>query len=334
MPVRPATVATYRVAPSIPSSGECRLAFGFALDSDADLRVELPATQGPPDLQLDVRTVAELRPPSDTLVYSSEPARGSGAGVTTYRTRDGAILRFRGVDEFRIGADAIECDLLSRTYDYLIPIQFLGSVMALWMELRGMPVLHASAVVVEDRAVAFLAVKGGGKTTLAAGMVKAGHAMHSDDLVVIDRAQDDVLTRPSYPQFRMEPDVASHFIEGWDALPLVHPDHQKRRVPAGLLGEFNAAPIPLDRIYLPERIDRGEVAITPISGAQTLIELLRNSFLPSMVSGMGLEPGRLPTLGAVARPGTIKHLRYPSGLGRLPEVVAAIEDDLDSRRSN
>jgi hypothetical protein len=310
------------------STGSCRSVFGFAVETEADLGVDLPRISGPPDLRLAVRRVDRLPPPDGELVYASDPAEGSGAGVTVYRTAAHSIVRFRDTNEFRISDDLIECDLLSPDYAYLVRIQYLGIVMAVWMELRGFPVLHASSVVVDDRGVAFLAAKRGGKTSLAATMVRKGYRFLSDDLVCLDTTTGTVLARPAYPQFRMEPDVANHFVPEWDSLPIVHPAYEKRRVPLALIGEEQPTPVPLGNIYVPERIDVGDLTISQLSGTDALLELLRGSFLPEIVAGLGLESKRLARLGKVASVVPVKHLRYPSGFDHLTRVAAAIRNDM------
>ncbi len=306
----------------------CHLVFGFALQTNQDLGVILPVVSGPPDLRLQVRLAERFQPARAKLVYASEPEEGSDAGVTAYRGVGHSIVRFRSVSEFRISDDLVTCHLLSTDYEYLVPIQFLGIVMTLWMELRGLPVLHASGIAADNHGVAFLAVKRGGKTSLAAAMMQGGHRMLSDDLVALDVAAGSVLAHPGYPQSRMEPDVADHFVEGWEHLPIVHPDFEKRRVPVGLLGVHESRPMPLARIYLPERVDSGPIEITPIPGPSALVELLRGSFMPTMVARFGLESERLSKLASVTNTTPMKRLRYPSGLDRLPEVVAAVENDL------
>ena len=54
---------------------------------------------------------------------------------------------------------------------------------------RGLPVLHGSAIMVGDEAVAFIGDKRFGKSTMAATMVQRGHTLVTDDVVVLDRSE-------------------------------------------------------------------------------------------------------------------------------------------------
>lgn len=53
---------------------------------------------------------------------------------------------------------------------------------------RGAEALHAGAVVVEGRAVALAAGQGGGKTSLVAELMRRGHPLLADDVLVVDAA--------------------------------------------------------------------------------------------------------------------------------------------------
>lgn len=57
-----------------------------------------------------------------------------------------------------------------------------GPVLATWMILNHLPMLHASAVAIGDRAVLFVGNSGAGKTTIAAALVGSGGVLIADDV--------------------------------------------------------------------------------------------------------------------------------------------------------
>src|SRR4029077_52896 len=59
----------------------------------------------------------------------------------------------------------------------------LGPVLGFLLRLRGVTCLHASAVAVDDFAVAIAGPPGSGKCTTAAAFARRGHAVLSDDVV-------------------------------------------------------------------------------------------------------------------------------------------------------
>jgi hypothetical protein len=65
--------------------------------------------------------------------------------------------------------------------EHLCPA-ILGSAMAILLQQRGLLVLHASCVAIDDQAIAFLGVSGAGKSTMAS----AFHYMHGYPLITDD----------------------------------------------------------------------------------------------------------------------------------------------------
>jgi hypothetical protein len=176
------------------------------------------------------------------------------------------------------------------------------------------------------RALAFLSRHGGGKSGLAAAMVQAGCPLLADDMVVLEE-RDEVRweVRPAYPEMRMWPDEASHFVGPPEELPRVQADSEKRRVVVGDggFGTFLDASAPLACIYLASRREEtgGVVEIQPVPRSEALIELVRHSFSPRLVEAAGLQPARLDRLARLVRSVPVRRLVYPSGFDRLPEVA-------------
>lgn len=73
---------------------------------------------------------------------------------------------------------------------------FFAQTLPLAAALQGLEVLHASAVGVHGRAVAFTAASGSGKSSLAAHLVAAGASFLTDDVLALERADDTVLAHP------------------------------------------------------------------------------------------------------------------------------------------
>lgn len=211
----------------------------------------------------------------------------------------------------------------------LAELRFLGPVLSYWFERRGAPTLHAAAVAVNGRAVAFLSRHGGGKSGLAAAMVQAGFPLLTDDLLVLEETAERWEVRPAYPEMRMWPDEAAHFVGPPEGLPLVQADSEKRRVAVGDggFGSFLDASTPLACIYLASRRPGGDgdIEIRPVSRSEALIELVRHSFSPRLVEAAGLQPTRLDRLARLVRAVPVRRLVYPSGFDRLPDIVNLME---------
>jgi hypothetical protein len=302
----------------------CVQLFGLQLETDFPFAVRLPA--GHPPIDLTLTTSWHLFPSpaaAGRLIYKS-PLRGrTGTSLTSLYHSDGLeILRFQDAGEFQLQKKLIEWFAVGARPD-LAELRLLGPVLSYWLERRGLTTLHASAVTVDGQAVAFLSRHGGGKSGLAAAMVQAGHPLLTDDLLALEETGDSWEVRPSYPEMRMWPDEAAHFVGSPENLPLVQADSEKRRV---TIDTFLNTPAPLSRIFLASRRPEteGDIEIHPLSRSEAMIELVRHSFSPRLMEAAGLQPARLDRLARLVRSVPVHRLVYPSGFDRLPLVVASI----------
>jgi hypothetical protein len=75
----------------------------------------------------------------------------------------------------------------------------LDTVLGSTSLLRGFEALHASAVEQPDGVVAFATITGGGKSSLAAELVRRGHPLFCDDILALKRRGDRVVGYPGPP---------------------------------------------------------------------------------------------------------------------------------------
>ncbi len=311
--------------------------YGLTLASDFAFKNRLVRASGTP--QLTFTCVSEPSSFDDRrhgeLVYES-PYRvdGGKSNYSLYRVAHGHVLRFADVAEFFVTSDRIVCRLLDPGCRHVVEILLLGSVLSFWLELREIPVLHAAVVVIGSGAVAFLADNKGGKSSLAASLMRRGCELLSDDILPVRFSDDRCFAEPGYPQMRLWPDQAGHFLGRYEHLERVDPPLTKRRVPVGAdgLGMFCERPKPLSCLYIPSRrsTEEGcEVEIQPVPMAEALIELVRHSFVPHSVQALGLQPQRLSRLSRILGQVPVRRLLYPSGMEYLPGTCNAVLDDLE-----
>jgi hypothetical protein len=323
--------------PTISHSFKHYRLFGVTLASDFPFANRLAPGTGIPDLTFTCGTTPPFRYnwketiPIHTSPYQTEDGESV---MVLYRAQGCDVLHFTGVADFYLWPHRIVCHTLDPTRDYMVEIRLLGPVFSLWLEHRNVPTLHASAVTLNRRAVAFLSTNRGGKTSLAAALMQLGHPLLTDDILPVEQIDEGFLGRPGYPTMRMWPDEAQHFVGGYHGLEQVHPDLAKRRVPVGRagFGSFCAIPKPLACCYLPERREPAErsteIKIAPVSPRDAVMQLIRNSFAARMVEAAGLAPQRLNLFVSMARQVPMRRLTYPSGFEHLAQVRLAILDDL------
>ncbi len=103
----------------------------------------------------------------------------------------------------------------------------LGPVMGAVLRLQGFVCLHASAVVIDGRAIALMAPPGHGKSTLAAAFAKMGHPVLTDDILAIRKGKKRIEVQPAYPQIRLRPEAVKSLFGRCDALPRLSPKNPK-----------------------------------------------------------------------------------------------------------
>jgi hypothetical protein len=304
--------------------------YGVAVETPLAFSHNVPRTAEPPALR--VTPSPDPFPPSlwdEMTLVKREAGPGVSIPSTLLRHPDGRRwgLRFADAADFLLTPRAIGYHLADPALAYGVEIWLLGTVFSLWNELRGVPALHTAAVAVDGRGVGLLATNKGGKSSLAAALMQAGAALLTDDILMVERTGDGVLGAPSYPQMRMWPDQARHFLGTADGLPLVVPHLTKRRVAVGPdgFGRFQDSAVPVTHLFLPERDpNTTAVRIEPLAPQAALIALVRHSFLPNTVAQLGLSERRLPVLAALARQAQIARLVYPDGVEHLSPVAEAV----------
>jgi len=183
-------------------------------------------SDGDPIVESDLDTLAPL--------YESAVRLPDGRSAGSVLRVGGCdVLRIAGAGDFWFHGRRIVCHRHPDSRSDLVELVLLGTGLAYWHELSGIPALHASAVVVADKAIVFLAGKHAGKSSLAASFVGAGWPLLTDDVLVVEPSGDEALARPGYPSMRLWPAEARHFTGSNTDHPRVLPTMDKRRVLIG-----------------------------------------------------------------------------------------------------
>jgi hypothetical protein len=232
------------------------------------------------------------------------------------------VLRAHGHADFAFNGDSIVCTPRSGVARETIEQLLLDQVLPKVLHLRGKTCLHASAILMGDGVVAFLARSGSGKSTLAASYV-GERALISDDCLAldIDATSPDVVAHPSYPSIRLCHDAA-------EALDPAHAEHAevsprmrwKIRMP---FDAPSAAPLHLRAAYVLEVTDE----------PPSIVELRqRDAFMAFASHVHRLDPAdgaslarETETMRELALRIPVGRLAYPRRFEALPIVRALIE---------
>lgn len=205
------------------------------------------------------------------------------------------------------------------TIIHFLTDQILPRVLSQRAEL----VLHAGAVRDEEFALLLLGRSGGGKSTLVTSFKQRGWTLMGDDAIILSSGDGMPLARAVYPSLRLLPDSIDALFAG----PIISHDmahfHSKRRI--DVTGQLEVGPTPVKAMFVLASDE--PIAVRRLSTAQACMAIVENSF--------ALDPtdrekarSRLERASELARQIPAFALSYPRDYARLPEVRAAILNEL------
>lgn len=204
----------------------------------------------------------------------------------------------------------------------------LGPVLAFVLRWQGRLCLHASAIAVEGRAIAFVGVAGAGKSTTAAAFAQWGHPVLSDDVVALDWRENVPYVQPAYPRLRLWPESVDFLYGSRDRLPAIVPTNliwNKRYL--DLTQEqysFQSAPLPLSRIYLLQgRQGENAPRIEEISQREAAIALIANTSTNYLLD-RDLRQQEFASLARLLGRVSVKKLYPHSNSTQLKELVQLV----------
>jgi hypothetical protein len=272
-----------------------------------------------------LRTVSK-RSPSPDMELLGEDRVDVGVSVRLYRSSSGFRLDFDDTGTFDIsdGGSTIEwCPGPDPSLD-AARLDFLGRVLAAALHQQGFLCLHASAIALPGCAIAFVAPKFHGKSTLALALVSAGARLVTDDTLPVALGPP-VLALPGVHQLRLWEDSARQVgpLRG-----------SVGRGPGGKLLLTNlkedqclGSPVPLDAVYLLSpnpAAARESVRRRRVTATRATLALVRNAKLgPLLVRSEAIT--LFDRAATLAQSVPVYTLKLDGGFTRLHEVVAELQ---------
>ena len=309
--------------------------FGVNMVSDYIFTNPLPRVSGIPDVSF---TCSNTNPCqvdwTKKPVHTSRFITDDGESVLSVYTLDDCyVVRLEGYVDFYIFPDSIIAHPVDPSSLSWVETLLLGEIFSLWLELRGIRMIHASAIVTDNDAIAFLSLSTGGKSSLAAAFAQQDYLILTDDLLPVINRNDLFFAQPGYPAMRMWPDQATYFLGRYEDLEFVRPEYPKRRIVIGPqgFGTFCHEEKPLKVMYVPHRLSsNSDISIEPISKKNGFFVLLQNSFSAGIVEALGLQPQRMNFFSRMVTEVPVRNLNYPEGYHHFPCVVDAVLEDVKS----
>jgi HPr Serine kinase C-terminal domain len=201
----------------------------------------------------------------------------------------------------------------------------LGSAMGALLHQRGLLPLHASAVEIDGKAVAFCGASGAGKSSLALHLVKRGHRLISDDICAIDTASGAAQLWPGLINLKLWRESLEAAGEQHDGLQPVLPTLDKYKLPVPAIADY--CDFALGGIALLAKVEEGEPHVTAMHGAEGLSTLVSNTFRGQLIGPMAQQQRHFDHCVAIAANTRIVTLARPWSLSTMDATCALFETE-------
>ena len=239
-------------------------------------------------------------------------------------------MTWPGILSARIsGPDLVEVQVYPEVSRRLVPFALLGPVLGWVLHLRGLLVLHASAITWHGKTIALIGDKGAGKSTTATAFLRAGARLLTDDLLAIDLANFNRPTcLPAYAQIKLVKETSEQVRPpGSNPLPLVWDDFPKRQY---RLGEMQQTPMPCDYVFVLNRTEH-DLSLEWLKGIDAVASLMRftyNTRFTDAPARLQKPDQRLKNCASIALSARVGRFHVPHDLDQLDEAIRFVGDTI------
>jgi hypothetical protein len=253
--------------------------------------------------------------------------------LRVFRLLEGMYYRFSYADQTEFVIDAAGTEIWA---DWTEPLTIedattylLGPIMGFVMLLRGVVCLHASAIAIDDYAIALVGPAGSGKSTTAAAFAERGFGILAEDVVTLDDRGHQFLVRPAYPCIRLWPASVKALYGNETHLPKLTPNWDKCYL--DLNEQFQQQPLTLAAIYLlgERRDDAAAPSIETLDRAEGLMSLVANTYATKLMD-KDMRAREFELLTRVLNNVPLRRVTPHSDAARIPELCDRIVDDFES----
>lgn len=320
-------------------------AYGLVIQAESFIPGACPlSSAAPADLRV---RLAELPEWLEQSLLTQQPRYitpyQDDSGETTMQAwdlADGAYLRLLYADSTEFILDRCGTELWvtwpsSQTVEDMATY-LLGPVLGLVLRLREVTCLHASAVVVNGKAIALVGASGAGKSTTAAAFAKAGYKVLADDIVALDERSGAFWVRPAYPRIRLWDSSVEALYGSKESLPLLTPTWDKRYL--DLLNgsqRFQSEPLPLAAVYLLDERSAESNApfIEALPDNQKVMTLVANTYANYLLD-KSMRAAEFASLGRLCQQIPFRKVTPHADAKFLPELCRVIAEDVHAQCSS
>ena len=286
--------------------------FGLVFRSELPLP-ELPPAPAEAAADVDIRSGAVGMPMEGSAGYSV--------------TKEGTLLRVADVGLFLVrDGREIVVEAAPGASERNVRLFLLGSALGALLHQRGLLPLHANAIEMDGKAVAFSGHSGAGKSTIAAWFHDRGHRILSDDVCVIGFDADGrALAYPGIPRLRLWREAleasgrdADEYHRSFDALDKYDVPSERRTLD----------PLPLAAIYLLRQAEEGVdgPSIERLQGVDCVETVIANTYRGAYLRTIGRTGEHLAACLRISRQVPVFRATRLWGFDRFDEQAQLLSD--------
>ena len=202
-----------------------------------------------------------------------------------------------------------------------VRLNFIGTIQSILWHQRGFLPLHASTVLVGERAIAVAGPTRGGKSVIAAALTARGCPLVADDFTIVDWSRQPPAVLPGYQKLRLWKDACLELDLLDASVGRAHPVFDKYVV---AVDAYTGPALPLADLFIlaGERSDELKIErLAPVQGIQQMLAALH---MPDEARALGRQSQIFSGLNAVASHVKLWLVTAPDDLSRVREIADLI----------
>ena len=288
---------------------------------------------------------------ADVAVVEGDPARFEAIAASivfdpddwihAHELADGwSYIRYDEMFEFLIApqGNSVIYRLRGKMSSGSFQTYLLGRVFSYVLVKMGHEPLHATTVVVDGGAVAFLGGSGFGKSSLAACFIAAGCPLLTDDVLRTEERYGRYLAFAGAPCLKLLPGVARLYLDDLSAgVPINNREASASKLLFPLAAEHGVSgSLPLRAIYVltnPRKVYRRQrVVLASMTAREALMNLISFTHNDTLVSPQRMQH-LLECAQRLSAAVPVRSLAYPRTLSALDEARKGVLADLAGHSS-
>lgn len=179
-----------------------------------------------------------------------------------------------------------------------IRLFLLGTCIGAILLMRKILPLHGSAIAINGKAYAIVGESGAGKSTLAAGFLKEGFQLLSDDIIPVMLTQDNKpIVIPAYPQQKLWVESLNIFGMNSNLYQPITQRESKFIIP--ISSNYSSDPMPLAGIFELNLVDNESINIRMVKKLEQLELIYRHTYRNFFISPLGRMNWHFQTSGNI-----------------------------------